>query len=56
MKQPRSEIATAINPDTILVVDQAIAREKGDARSEEESSLISLIDGKRSVAEVLRLA
>jgi hypothetical protein len=56
MKRPRSEIASAINPDSVLIVDEAIAREKADPRSEDEASLLSLIDGKRTVAEVLRLS
>jgi hypothetical protein len=56
MKRPRSEIASAINPDSVLIVDEAMAREKADPRSEDESSLLALIDGKRTVAEVLRLS
>jgi hypothetical protein len=56
MKRPRSEIASAINPDSVLIVDEAIAREKADPRSEDEASLLALIDGKRTVAEVLRLS
>src|SRR3954469_2678379 len=56
MKRPRSEIASAINPDSVLIVDEAIARERADPRSEDEASLLSLIDGKRTVAEVLRMS
>jgi hypothetical protein len=56
MKRPRSEIASAINPDSVLVVDDTMAKEKADPRSEDESSLLALIDGKRTVAEVLRLS
>src|SRR4051794_20578191 len=56
MKRPRSEIASAINPDSVLIVDEAIARERADPRSEDEASLLALIDGKRTVAEVLRLS
>src|SRR5215510_4984599 len=56
MKRPRSEIASAINPDSVLVVDEAMAKEKADPRSEDEASLLALIDGKRTVAEVLRLS
>lgn len=56
MKRPRSEIASAINPDSVLIVDEAIAKEKADPRSEDEASLLALIDGKRTVAEVLRLS
>jgi hypothetical protein len=56
MKRPRSEIASAINPDSVLIVDEAIAKERADPRSEDEASLLALIDGKRTVAEVLRLS
>jgi hypothetical protein len=56
MKRPRSEIASAINPDSVLVVDEAIANDRADPRSEDEASLLALIDGKRTVAEVLRLS
>jgi hypothetical protein len=56
MKRPRSEIAAAINPDSVLVVDQAVASQRADPKSEEEASLLALIDGKRTVAEVLRMS
>jgi hypothetical protein len=56
MKRPRSEIAAAINPDSVLVVDEAVARERADSKSEDEASLLALIDGKRTVAEVLRMS
>lgn len=53
MKRPTSDIASAINPDSVLVIDEAMAREQTEQRSEEEEALLALIDGKRTVAEIL---
>jgi hypothetical protein len=54
MKRPPSELASAINPDSVLIVNEALAQgDQADVRSEEESSLLALIDGKRTVAEIL---
>jgi hypothetical protein len=56
MKRPRSEIASSINPDSVLIIDEATARDRADPKSEDEAALLALIDGKRSVAEVLRMS
>jgi hypothetical protein len=56
MKRPHSELASAINPDSVLIVNEAIGRDQADVRSEEETSLLGLIDGKRTVAEILQLS
>jgi hypothetical protein len=56
MKRPPSDIASTINPDSVLVIDETVTRERSDLRSEEEATLLSLIDGKRTVAEVLHMS
>jgi hypothetical protein len=56
MKRPPSEIASAISPDSVLIIDEVTAREPAEARSDEEKTLLGLIDGKRSVAEILHLS
>jgi hypothetical protein len=56
MKRPNSEVASAINPDSVLVMDESFDRNQAEVRSEEETSLLALIDGKRTVAEILQLS
>jgi hypothetical protein len=45
-----------LGPDAILVADKLFARDPAGLRTEEERSLLALIDGKRTVADILRVS
>jgi hypothetical protein len=53
MKRQNTDIASAINPDSVLVMDE---RGASETRTEDESALLALVDGKRTVAEILQVS
>jgi hypothetical protein len=56
MKRPASQIAPPISPDSVLVVDVQAAQDPSEERSEEETALLALIDGQRTVSQILHLS
>jgi len=59
MKYPLPPVITPpgipLGPDAVLVADKVLARDRGP-QNDEERSLLALIDGKRTVAEILRVS
>jgi hypothetical protein len=61
MKYPLPPVAThrpvtPLGPDAILIADKLFARDPAGFHTEEERSLLALIDGKRTVADILRVS
>jgi hypothetical protein len=47
---------TPLGPDVVLVSDKLFTRDPANLRTDEERALLALIDGKRTVAEILRVS